>query len=183
MLRNLAAALVLTEDRYDETEENAPAVAGRMITTLEKAKEVRPLLEKCVTIAKRGLAAEQAARPFGTSAERNSDPWRAWRQSESWERWVAAMAPAVAARRRLRTLLGNKRAVRVLFDVIAPRFAGRSGGYTRIVRLAKPRLGDAGTQALLEFVGRRGRTAAAAPAPKFEPAEEAPPASAASAES
>jgi len=40
----------------------------------------------------------------------------------------------------------------LVFEVIAPRFADRPGGYTRILKLAKPRLGDAGERAILEFV-------------------------------
>ena len=81
-----------------------------------------------------------------TSAERNSDEWRSWRQSEEWREWNEAAAPVVAARRRALTLLGDKKAVKVLFEEVAPRFADRDGGYTRILRLAKPRLGDAGTR-------------------------------------
>ena len=65
-------------------------------------------------------------------------------------------------------MVGDKQAVKVLFDDIAPRFADRNGGYTRIMRLAKPRLGDAGTRAVLELVGVRDRTAAKAAAPSFE---------------
>ena len=49
------------------------------------------------------------------------------------------IAPVVAARRRVLRLLGDKQAVRILFSDIAPRFADRPGGYTRVLRLAKPR--------------------------------------------
>ena len=51
---------------------------------------------------------------------------------------------------------------------VAPRFADRPGGYTRIVRLAKPRLGDAGTRAILEFVGVRDRVVQRSVRPTFE---------------
>ena len=54
-------------------------------------------------------------------------------------------------------MLRDKEAVSVLFDELASRFADRDGGYTRIVRLAEVRLGDAGAQALIEFVGERDR--------------------------
>ena len=50
-------------------------------------------------------------------------------------------------------LLGDKHAARILFEKIAPRFTDRPGGYTRILKLATPRLGDAGPRAILEFVG------------------------------
>ena len=63
------------------------------------------------------------------------------------------MAPAVNARRRVVQLLGDKQAARIVFEKIAPRFVDRPGGYTRIFKLATPRLGDAGPRAILEFVG------------------------------
>jgi len=62
-----------------------------------------------------------------------------------------------AARRRCLRLLGNKQAVQVLFDEVAPRFTDRPGGYTRVLRLAKPRLGDASTRAIPEFLRVRER--------------------------
>jgi large subunit ribosomal protein L17 len=125
-------------------------------------------VEKCITIARRGLVAEEAAREFGTASERGSDAWKSWRQSDRWTKWNQAIAPAVAARRRCLQLLGDKGAVRVLFAEVAPRFVDRPGGYTRILRLAKPRLGDAGTRAVLEFVGVRDRVAERSIRPTFE---------------
>ena len=65
-------------------------------------------------------------------------------------------------------MLGDKQAVRILFADVAPRFIGRPGGYTRVLRLAKPRLGDNGTRAILEFVGVRDRVTERAPRPAFE---------------
>lgn len=171
LLRNLASALFLSE-RDAEHDDNAPKVKGRIITTLEKAKEVRPLVEKCITIARRSLAAENAAREFVTDAEHGSAAWRAWRQGEGWKKWNQAIAPAVAARRRVLSLLGDKKALRILFDDIAPRFADRPGGYTRILKLARPRLGDAGRRAILELVGVRDRQRRTALRPEFEAADE-----------
>jgi large subunit ribosomal protein L17 len=167
LLKSLASALFLTE-RDAEYDDNKPKVKGRIITTISKAKEVRPLVEKCITIARRGLAAEEAASEFGTNADRGSDSWKSWRESDRWGTWNESIAPAVAARRRCLRLLGDKGAVRVLFDEVAPRFTDRPGGYTRILRLAKPRLGDAGTRAVLEFVGVRDRVVERSVRPSFE---------------
>jgi large subunit ribosomal protein L17 len=166
LLRNLASALMLTEREFDADEVGAPAIRGRIITTVAKAKEVRPLVERCVTIAKRGLAAESQARSLGTEADRDSAEWKKWRGSSQWQQWAQAMAPAVAARRRVVTLLGDKKATRVLFERIAPRFSDRPGGYTRILKLSTPRLGDAGPRAVLEFVGGEGASKAT-PAPQL----------------
>lgn len=169
MLRNLAASLFLTEREVDEDlDPNAPKVKGRVITTLEKAKEVRPLVERCITIARKSLPHSNEAARFATQAERRTEEWKQWRKSEEWQKWNAAMAPALAARRRAVQLLGDKQAVRILFEEIAPRFADRPGGYTRVMRLAKPRLGDAGTRAILEFVGVRDRVKQRSEKPAFD---------------
>lgn len=172
LLRSLASALILTE-RDAEGDDNKPKVKGRIITTIQKAKEVRPLVEHCVTIACRALPHQEAAGKLDSDAERHSESWRAWRDSARWGEWNQAMAPVVAARRRLVRLLGSKEAVQVLFNEIAPRFVDRAGGYTRVLRLAKPRLGDNGTRAILEFVGKNDRKRRKAPKPTFE-AEGAP---------
>jgi large subunit ribosomal protein L17 len=163
LLRNLASALMLTERDAEPGEPGAAKVRGRIITTLPKAKEVRPLVERCITVARRGLAAAAKADEFATSADRGSAAWREWRASPKWREWAQAMAPAVKARRRTIQLLGDKHAARVLFEVIAPRFADRPGGYTRILKLSKPRLGDAGQRAILEFVGGSGASASQSP--------------------
>jgi large subunit ribosomal protein L17 len=167
LLRNLASALMLTEREVEVDEVGKPQVAGRIITTIAKAKEVRPLVERCITIAKRGLAAAEKAKQFAVPAGRDSAEWKKWRASEQWQKWAAASAPAVTARRRVITLLGDKQAARVVFEKIAPRFVDRPGGYTRILKLSTPRLGDAGPRAVLEFVGSEGRSGQA-PAPQVQ---------------
>lgn len=170
LLKNLASALILTE-RDAEFEDNAPKVKGRIVTTLHKAKEVRPLVEKCVTIVRRSLRHQEAADQLETDADRGSDQWRSWRQSDQWREWNQAIAPVVAARRRVLRLLGDKQAVEILFDEIGPRFADRDGGYTRILKLATPRLGDAGARAILEFVGVNDRVRQKSEKPAFDDEE------------
>lgn len=101
----------------------------RIRTTEAKAEFVRAYVEKLITTAKQGLAAAEA------------DPAR-----------------GVHARRIAASRLNNDRElVQKLFDDIAPRFAERPGGYTRMLKLG-PRKGDAAPMVLLELV-ERGSTA------------------------
>lgn len=174
MLKNLASSLFLTE-RDAEFESNAPKVKGRIVTTLQKAKEVRRLVERSISLARRSLVHSERAASFETSAERGSAEWRRWRESDQWRQWTQAVAPVVNARRRALQMLGDKQAVRILFDEIAPRFADRAGGYTRVLKLSKPRLGDAGQRAILEFVGVHDRVVVKSERPSFD--GDAPPAS------
>ena len=177
LLRNLACSLILTErenDYYEglfqadgKTPVNPPARKGRIVTTLHKAKEVRPLVEKCITIAKKALPHEASAANLESDADRNSEAWKKWRNSEQWREWANAKAPAVDARRRVFSILRDKEAVELLFEEIAPRFEDRPGGYTRVLKIAKPRLGDAGAQAILEFVGQNDRVKRKAEKPQF----------------
>ena len=69
--------------------------------------------------------------------------------------------------------MGDKAAVRILFDDVAPRFEDRDGGYTRILKLATPRLGDAGARAILEFVGENDRVSKTSQKPAFADEDQA----------
>jgi large subunit ribosomal protein L17 len=92
----------------------------RVVTTLAKAKALRPFVEKVITLARR-------------SNEKNR---------------VQSVRRAIA-------LLQDKAAVKKLFDEIAPRFANRPGGYTRILRLPDYRIGDGGTKVVFELVDNK----------------------------
>src|SRR5476651_1106350 len=90
LLRNQATALL----RYEH-----------LTTTVPKAKELRPFIERLITIAKRGLAS-------GT-----------------------ANAKELNARRLVMQDVQDREVVTKLFDTLAPRFASRAGGYTRLLRV------------------------------------------------
>jgi large subunit ribosomal protein L17 len=83
-------------------------------TTEAKAKEVRPIAERMITLGKDGT---------------------------------------LHARRQALAYMNDKDIVKKLFDDVAPRFASRPGGYTRIVKLG-PRNGDGAPMAQLELVER-----------------------------
>src|SRR5215207_8998421 len=107
MLRNQATALI----RYEHIE-----------TTVPKAKELRPFVERLITLAKRGVAAGNGN------------------------------GKLLHARRLVGRDLVDGDVVIKLFDTIAPRFADRPGGYTRILRLGFRR-GDSAEIAQIELVG------------------------------
>jgi large subunit ribosomal protein L17 len=111
MLRNQAHALLQYE---------------RIETTVPKAKELRPFVERIITIAKRGLAAG------------------------------ADNGQALTARRLVLRDIPDRGVVTKLFDTIAPRFAERQGGYTRLLRIGHRR-GDTAAIAQVELVGSEYR--------------------------
>lgn len=88
-------------------------VREKIKTTLPKAKELRPFIEKLITSAKKG---------------------------------------DLATRRLVIAKLTNRRPeVKKLFEVIAPRYMKRSGGYTRVLKLGR-RISDGAPMASIEFV-------------------------------
>ena len=107
MLRNQATALLKHE---------------HLTTTVPKAKELRPFVERLITVAKRGLAAGEAN------------------------------GRVLTARRLVMLDLQDREVVTKLFDTIAPRFAARPGGYTRLLRVGF-RKGDSAPVAQVELVG------------------------------
>jgi len=102
---------------------------GRIVTTFARAKEFRSPAEKLITLARRGNAAKEGGdRPA----------------------YLHCFRQAVA------TLGGNRTAnalAKQLFEEIAPQFRDREGGYTRVVRHWRGRLGDNAPRAVFELVG------------------------------
>ena len=74
------------------------------------------------------------------------------------------------ARRQAYKFLCNHQLVKQLFDEIGPRYAGGQGGYTRIVKLSQPRVGDAAPMVIFELTKLAEK---AVEAPKAPAAEEA----------
>jgi len=134
---------------------------GRIITTEQKAKELRPFIEKLITIAKRGLA--------------TGDPIKALHA----RRLVLARLGPVAKTPFYdeEDLPTDDNVIKKLFNELAPRYKDRAGGYTRIIKRHERRLGDAGFTAFIELL-KEGETKVrasvkkdqAAPAPMLAPA-------------
>jgi len=145
--------------------------AKRITTTLAKAKALRPVVEKLVTLGRRGNRAIEAS----TTAD---DKQKATLKAENVHcRRLAAARLRQHARTHFRgtpSVKGkvlrdkwreNEDVVHILFDKIAPLFKTRPGGYTRILKLGQ-RKGDAANLAIIEFVENE------APAPVEVPAAE-----------
>ena len=94
----------------------------RIETTVPKAKELKPFVERIITIAKRGLAAGDGN------------------------------GKLLTARRLVLVDIQDRAVVGKLFEEIAPRFASRPGGYTRLLKVGYRR-GDSAEVAQIELVG------------------------------
>ncbi len=101
------------------------------------------------------------AQPTADHAERiQTTPEKAKEARRLAERLITlGKRGTLAARRRALELLPHKQAVRKLFAEIAPRYTNRQGGYTRILRLGRHRVGDAASQCIFELVGTTEKTA------------------------
>ena len=98
-------------------------------TTMQKAKEVKSFAEKLITLAKKGTL---AARRQAIALLGNRDVYTEQEQS----------------------LIKQGTIVGKLFSELGTRYLDRPGGYTRIIRLSKRRLGDNGRLVLLQLVGQ-----------------------------
>lgn len=131
MLRNLATSLINSRD-------------DRIVTTLPKAKELRPFVEKAITLSRRAASLE------GNTAEVGGLHLR--RQAAGF--FHAGNYGRATATRRGQTpppRTAGVAAIRRLFDELGERFKDRPGGYTRIIKMGR-RTGDGAELAIIELV-------------------------------
>tara|TARA_R110002073_G_scaffold1715_3_gene12454 strand:+ start:204415 stop:205089 length:675 start_codon:yes stop_codon:yes gene_type:complete len=151
MLRNMAASL------FEH---------GQITTTIPKAKALQPFVEKIITKAKRGDMHARRRVISMLGRDRNAFAWSyiaknaTEEQRESIEEQREFVEgffdiPPVESieRNRFGELRKAPKLVRHIFENVAPRFEDRAGGYTRIVRLGRHRLGDAAELCVIQFVG------------------------------
>ncbi len=159
MLANMAASLIKSK---------------RVTTTLAKARALRPVVEKLVTLGRRANRAVEAAAKADDKQKaaliaenvhcRRLVSARLRQQSRSHFKGT----PTLKGKVRREKWRANEDVIHILFDKIAPLFKSRNGGYTRILKLGQ-RQGDAAQVAIIEFV--EGEAAAPAEAPKTEAAK------------
>ena len=134
MLRNLATSLINADNE-------------RIITTLPKAKELRPFVEKVITLSRHAQKLE------GDEQARAAQEVHLRRQAATFfhagNRQQAASTGKRSRPRAART--AGVLAVQVLFDKLGPRYKERNGGYTRIIKLGR-RVGDNAELAVIELV-------------------------------
>lgn len=111
---------------------------GQITTSIPKAKSLKPFVEKIITAAKKGDLASRrrVIKMLG------ADPIMIKKEDD-----------ADVQRNRFGEVTGGPKVVKVLFDEIAPKYADRAGGYTRIIKLAKHRIGDGTSLCVLQLVG------------------------------
>jgi large subunit ribosomal protein L17 len=132
LLRNLCTSLVQHE---------------RIITTLPKAKELRPFAEKAITLGRRARASREAGQSEAAlHATRQAAAFFFPGNTGSGSKQHQSEAKRTAGVAALQKLTGD----------LAERFADRPGGYIRIFKLG-PRKGDGAEMALIELVGSETR--------------------------
>ncbi len=114
---------------------------GSIVTTVAKAKSFRPFAEKLITLARRGNRRKAEGTPEGRAAH-------------------------LHAIRRAAQLMPHRPAIRTLFGRVAPAVGDRAGGYTRIIRAGRSRLGDKAPLVLFQLVDKPAAPVAETAAPE-----------------
>src|SRR6185295_1969963 len=139
---------------------------GQVVTTIPKAKAVQPMVEKIVTLAKRGDIHSRRLVVSKLGGDRNAFDWlyvakgaedkekdRVNKLRDHASKFFDLPDGAGVERNRYGELRKAPKLVKHIFEHVAPRFRDRPGGYTRIVKLGKHRLGDASELVVIQFVG------------------------------
>lgn len=135
---------------------------GQIVTTIEKAKDLRRFVEKLITMAKEAHGGSLAAHRRIISVMNDRAVIPADRQSDynvmtDGQRKKVLRSPSGRRWRLGGPKLGMEftaeSIVHRLINTVAPRFVSRNGGYTRVIRLARQRIGDNATRAILQLVG------------------------------
>ncbi|MFN7021702.1 MAG: 50S ribosomal protein L17 [Phycisphaerales bacterium] len=139
---------------------------GQVTTTVTKAKAVQPMVEKIITLAKRGDLHARRNVIAKLGADRFAFDWMYLPKNatDDEKKAVGDLRDRAAKffnvpdgsqveRNRYGELRKAPKLVKHIFDNIAPRFKDRAGGYTRIVKLGKARIGDGSELAVIQFVG------------------------------
>ena len=148
LLRNLATSLINSDKEY-------------IVTTIAKAKELRPFVEKAITLARKAEGLDgrdgklrevhlrrQAARFFHSGNSTFKVAQSRFRGKKGEEKETVTRTAGV-------------KAVQRLFDDLATRYKDRNGGYTRIIKLGR-RSGDNAEMAVIELVDNPREIAAKA---------------------
>ncbi|MBL8885355.1 MAG: 50S ribosomal protein L17 [Phycisphaerales bacterium] len=151
MLRNMAASL------FEH---------GQITTTIPKAKAVQPFVEKIITDAKKGDLAARRRVIAKLGHDRMAFEWMYLAKNatdaekehvknlrEFREGFFDLPKSEEVERNRYGELRKAPKLVKHIFERVATRFADRAGGYTRIVKLGRHRIGDAAELCVLQFVG------------------------------
>jgi len=135
---------------------------GQITTTLPKAKDLRPFVEKLITLAKRARDGSSSARSrlmqlLGDRAIIPADHQEAYEVMGDAKRAKVLRSRSGRRHRTGEPKGGLKFTAESVYhrlvNTVAPQFADRPGGYTRVIKLAKARLGDAGATAVLQLIG------------------------------
>jgi large subunit ribosomal protein L17 len=164
LFRNLSRALITHET---------------IRTTLPKAKELRPFIEKLITLAKNAAIATKEAEAATDPAVKKAHAMRALHLRRQAMAKLGPMHGTTIYDKKGDSIDDKTQdtVLKKLFNVLGARFIERPGGYTRVLKLHERRLGDAGHQAIIELM-KEGETKvqkaskAPAPAPAPVPAPE-----------
>jgi len=144
---------------------------GQIVTTVQKAKEVRRFAERLITLARKARAGSLAARRriiaiLGDRAVIPADRAEDYDMMTDGQRNRVVRAPSGRRWRAGGPKLGMEftaeAIVHRLIETVAARYENRPGGYTRIVRLGRRRIGDSAPKAILQLVGEEESPGSAA---------------------